>query len=443
MMPEPAIENDKIRVPSQSGLKPPGFAVQPRRRRRTSSTSSSSSISSALSKSNPDLNETFTLLDTSASDPSLIPSACTRKVPVTKASLKPLKRSSVLPKKASSVSKPKGKLQPVKALPQSGNVGVKKAPQISRSLGSTPGRKQGSQSSDKKLVRARTPVAVQRSKSFTTPVKTRFGHQKSSLESEQLNVCHDQTPNAALRSKSFTTPNTKNGSGISTAQPNKCVQNLTKEGNPEQIATPRKRGSAKTTPRKSLTAVPTPVRRRGSAVDSSATCKTEVTQVQTRSTDVPRPTTPTGGSSESKIVITPPNEVPSSVIKRKSLSVGGQKRRSLLPTPVKINKTTRSHSQKLKPSIKAFGSQGALALNISPPAERVVSRIAGVLSDSQLNAKVEPLKSTSSLADPFSPVMHLIPAHTERDNFPSRDSHNTNLIQLSPSLPSEGNLIDL
>ena len=131
------------------------------------------------------------------------------------------------------------------------------------------------------------------------------------------------------------------------------------------------------------------------------------------------------------------SSVPSSVIKRKSLSVGGQKRRSLLPTPVKINKTTRSHSQKLKPSIKAFGSQGALALNISPPAERVVSRIAGVLSDSQLNAKVEPLKSTSSLADPFSPVIHLIPAHTERDNFVSRDSHDTNLIQLSPSLPSE------
>ena len=247
-------------------------------------------------------------MDTSASDPSLIPSACTRKVPATKASLKPLRRSSVLPKKASSVSKPKGKLQPVKALPQPGNVGVKKAPQISRSLGSTPGKQQGSQSSDKKLVRARTPVAVQRSKSFTTPVKTRFGHQKSSLESEQLNVCRDQTPNAALRSKSFTTPNSKNGSGISTAQPNKCAQNLTKEGNPEQIATPRKRGSAKETPRKSLTAVPTPLRRRGSAVDSSATCKTEVTQVQTRSTDVPRPSTPTGGSSESKIVITPPNE---------------------------------------------------------------------------------------------------------------------------------------
>lgn len=129
--------------------------------------------------------------------------------------------------------------------------------------------------------------------------------------------------------------------------------------------------------------------------------------------------------------------VPSSVIKRKSLSVGGQKRRSLLPTPVKINKTTRSHSQKLKPSIKAFGSQGALTVNISPPAERVVSRIAGVLSDSQLNAKVEPLKSTSSLADPFSPVTHLILAHPERDNFVSRDSHETNLIQLSPSLPSE------
>lgn len=281
--------------------------MQPRRRCCTSSTSSSSSISSALSKSNPDLNETFTVLDTSASDLPLIPSTHTRKAPATKASLKPLRGSSVLSKKASSVLKPKGKLQPVKALPQPGNVGVKKAPQISRSLGSTPGKQKGSQSSDQKLVRARTPVAVQRSKSFTTPVKTKFEHQKSSLDSEQLGVCHDQTPNAVLRSKSFTTPNTKNGGSISTAQPTKCAQNLTKEGNPKLVASPRKRGSAKETPRKSLTAVPTPVRRRGSVVDNCAS-KTEVTQVQMRSTDVPKPTTPTGGSSEPKIVVTPPHE---------------------------------------------------------------------------------------------------------------------------------------
>lgn len=435
-------EPSKLRFSSQSGIKPPGFVVQPRRR-RTSSTSSASSLSSALSQSNPDLNETFTILDSSVSDASLIPSACARKVPTTKASLKPLTGSSALSKRGSSVIKPKGKPQPVKALPQSGKVSTKKAPQISRSLGSTPGKQKGNGMSDQTLRKPRTPSEVQRSKSFTTPRKASFTaneHQKGSLNSEQLVDNCRQTPSAVQRSKSFTTPNNaaaKNRSSISVRL------TPSKEKDPGLPATPRRRASNKTTPRKSLTTVPTPVRRRGSAVDTCATSKAGPSQAQTRSKALLRPSTPNGGSSEVKAVVTPPNEVPSKVMKRKSLSAGGQKRRSLLPTPMRNNKVTKSQSQKLNSSSKKFGSQGCLPFNISPSSESIVPRIAGGSSDSPVHAKAEVLKSTSSLSDPFSPVPQTISAHPVIDSCASGDSLPTNLIELSPTLPTEGNLIDL
>ena len=132
-----------------------------------------------------------------------------------------------------------------------------------------------------------------------------------------------------------------------------------------------------------------------------------------------------------------PLAVPSKVMKRKSLSAGGQKRRSLLPTPMRNNKVTKSQSQKLNSSSKKFGSQGCLPFNISPSSESIVPRIAGGSSDSPVDAKAEVLKSTSSLSDPFSPVPQTISAHPVIDSCASGDSLPTNLIELSPTLPTE------
>ena len=218
-----------------------------------------------------DLNETFTISKGSASDISSIPTVCARKVPVTKASLKPLTGSSGMPKPT--FTKPKGRPQPVKAVPQA-RIGNRNAAQTPKSLGSTPGRQKGSVTSEKQLSSSQTPSMVQRSKSFTTP-------------------------------KAHSTARTR--SSISTGQPIKSAQTPSKAKKPELLVTPRKRGSATGTPRSSSTTVSTPVRRCSSAVEAGMTKKTGATQDQNKGKRVHRPATPENGICVSRDTVTPTN----------------------------------------------------------------------------------------------------------------------------------------
>lgn len=264
--PDNLLDALQLPLPSQSGIRPPGFGVQPRRR-RTSSTSSVSSTSSALSYQSNDLNETFVITKGSSSDIPSIPNVCPRKVPTTKASLKPVNGTNALSKPT--FTKPKGRPQPVKALAPPGI--SKKAPRTpsdpyksSKVLRSTPGRRLSGISTEQGVSRPQTPSNIQRSKSFTTPVK----------------------------------PSTATGkrSSFSTGQPVKCVQTPTRAKKSEVPVTPRRRGSA--TPKDSTKTVPTPVRRRSSIANKTEPAKGK---------DAPRPATPENLTSVSSETLTPPN----------------------------------------------------------------------------------------------------------------------------------------
>lgn len=390
-------EASKLPLPSQSGIRPPGFGVQPRRR-RTSSTSSVSSTSSALSYQSNDLNETFVITKGSSSDIPSIPNVCPRKVPTTKASLKPVNGTNALSKPT--FTKPKGRPQPVKALAPPGI--SKKAPRTpsdpyksSKVLRSTPGRRLSGISTEQGVSRPQTPSNIQRSKSFTTPVK----------------------------------PSTATGkrSSFSTGQPVKCVQTPTRVKKSEVQVTPRRRGSA--TPKDSTKTVPTPVRRRSSVAN-----KTEPAEGK----NAPRPATPENLTSVSSETITPPNPVPSKVLKRKSLSASGQKRRSLLPTPLG-SRITRSQSQRSRQTSVNCEVKGALPFNLSPSAE--IKPKTAAASTSQADITLEQSCPSLRFSDPFSPASQTVTVDPI-ENYGTGDSVVRNLIELSP-MPAEGTLIDI
>jgi len=220
-----------------------------------------------LSYQSTDLNETFVITKGSSSDIPSIPNVCPRKVPTTKANLKPVNGTNALSKPT--FTKPKGRPQPLKALAPAGI--SKKAPQIpndptksGKVLRSTPGRRPNGISTEQGVSRPQTPSNIQRSKSFTTPVK----------------------PSTATRKRS----------SFSTGQPVKSAETPTRAKKSEVPLTPRRRGSA--TPKDSTKTIPTPVRRRSSVANKTEPAKGK---------NAPRPSTPenlTGVSSES---ITPPN----------------------------------------------------------------------------------------------------------------------------------------
>ena len=127
--------------------------------------------------------------------------------------------------------------------------------------------------------------------------------------------------------------------------------------------------------------------------------------------------------------------VPSKVVKRKSLSASGQKRRSLLPTPLRSGRITRSQAQKSKASSTDYSAQGAVPFNISPSAELAKPKTA-TASGSQADLNLEPSKSSSRLSDPFSPASQSITVDPVQYCM-GGDSVVKNLIELSPSLPTE------
>lgn len=113
--------------------------------------------------------------------------------------------------------------------------------------------------------------------------------------------------------------------------------------------------------------------------------------------------------------------------KRKLLSASGQKRHSLLPTPLRSGRITRSQSQRSRPSSHGYDIPGAVPFNISPSAELVKPRKASVSQ--------EPAPSSSIFSDPFSPASQFTTADPVQDF--TEDSVARNLIELSPTLPSE------
>ena len=127
--------------------------------------------------------------------------------------------------------------------------------------------------------------------------------------------------------------------------------------------------------------------------------------------------------------------VPTKVVKRKSLSAGGQKRRSLLPTPLRSGRITRSQSRKSKSSSTDYSAQGALPFNISPSAELAKPKTA-TASGSQADLSLEPSKSSFRLSDPFSPGSQAVTVDPVQDCM-GGDSVVRNLIELSPTLPTE------
>lgn len=265
--PDNLLDALQLPLPSQSGIRPPGFGVQPRRR-RTSSSSSVSSTSSTLSHQSNDLNETFVITKGSSSDIPSVPNVCPRKVPTTKASLKPVNGTNTLSKPT--FTKPKGRPQPVKALVPPGI--SKKAPQTpsdplksSKVLRSTPARRLSGVTTEQRISRPQTPSNIQRSKSFTTPVK----------------------PSTAIKKRS----------SISTGQPVKSAQTPTRVKKSEVPLTPRRQRSA--TPKDGTKKNPTPVCRRSNVAKKPEPSKGK---------DVLGPTTPENVSSvPGSDTVTPPN----------------------------------------------------------------------------------------------------------------------------------------
>lgn len=120
--------------------------------------------------------------------------------------------------------------------------------------------------------------------------------------------------------------------------------------------------------------------------------------------------------------------VPSKVLKRKSLSASGQKRRSLLPTPMG-SKITRSQSQRSRPRSVNCEAKGALPFNISPSGE-IKPKTAGA-SKSQGDVTREQSCSRSRFSDPFSPACQTVTVDST-ENYGTGDSVVRNLIELSP-----------
>ena len=368
-----------------------------------------------------DLNDTFTVSKGPPTDISALPSVCPRKVPATKACLKPVNGTSGVLK--TKFTKPQGRPQPVKALPQPGTSN-KKAPPTPKSLGSTPGRSKSSLTSNQRLDQSQTPSSVKRSKSFTTP--------------------------SAVRNKST----------ISTGQSVKGSQTPSKRKS-EIIVTPRKRGSTTATPRNSQTSGVTPVKRRGSAVEGG------VSKVQTKAKGH-RPSTPANNNCVSSSTETPPNPgkmdvtvlswfagqfcphvswlkylpvhqyfvffaVPCKVTKRTSLSANAQKRRSFLPTPLRSDRITRSQSLRSRPG-SSNTDNAPLPFNISPSAELVKPRRPAARAPA--DHTLESLRSNSRLSDPFSPASQMTTVDPVQ-NSNGGDALVRNLIEWSPALPKE------
>ena len=131
--------------------------------------------------------------------------------------------------------------------------------------------------------------------------------------------------------------------------------------------------------------------------------------------------------------------VPSKVMKRKSLSASGQKRRSLLPTPLG-SRITRSQSQRSRPTSVNCEVKDALPFNMSPSAENE-PRSAVATSESQAAISLESSLSHSRLSDPFSPASQSVTVDPVQD-CSSSDSVVRNLIELSP-MPTEVSNFDL
>lgn len=211
------------------------------------------------------MNETFVISKGSSSDISSIPTVCARKVPVTKACLKPVNGNSALTKPT--FSRPKGRPQPVKALPQP-VTHSKKAPP--------------------------TPTDVLKSKKVPghTP-----GRRWSGMCSEQM-VTRSQTPNSIQRSKSFNTPVRQSRSNTPTGQAVRRAQTPTKGKSTTVPLTPRRRGSV--TPRASASKVQTSVQRRKSGTTAPASSKAH-------NKNAPLPSTPENACYASIDNVTPPN----------------------------------------------------------------------------------------------------------------------------------------
>ena len=116
-------------------------------------------------------------------------------------------------------------------------------------------------------------------------------------------------------------------------------------------------------------------------------------------------------------------------MKRKSLSASGQKRRSLLPTPLG-SRITRSQSQKSRQTSVNCEVEGALPFNLSPSAE--------IKPKSQADVALERLCSQSTFSDPFSPASKTVIVDPI-ENYGTVNSVVRNLIELSP-MPAEVSL---
>ena len=130
-----------------------------------------------------------------------------------------------------------------------------------------------------------------------------------------------------------------------------------------------------------------------------------------------------------------PFTVPSKIVKRKSLSASGQKRRSLLPTPLG-NRITRSQSQRSRPTSVNCDVKGALPFNISPSAEIKPKAAAVASEDSQADLSLEPSLLHSRLSDPFSPASQAVTVDPIED-YSGSNSVVRNLIELSPMPATE------
>ena len=125
--------------------------------------------------------------------------------------------------------------------------------------------------------------------------------------------------------------------------------------------------------------------------------------------------------------------VPSKVLKRKSLSASGQKRRSFLPTPLG-SRITRSQSQRSRPTSVNCEVKGALPFNLSPSAE--IKPKTAAASESIANITLERSFSSSRFSDPFSPASQTTAAVDPVENYGTGDDVVRNLIELSP-MPAE------
>jgi len=119
-------------------------------------------------------------------------------------------------------------------------------------------------------------------------------------------------------------------------------------------------------------------------------------------------------------------------LKRKSLSANGQKRRSLLPTPLG-SRITRSQSQRSRQTSVNCEVKGALPFNLSPSAE--IKPKTAEASSLQADVTLERSCSQSRISNPFSPASQTVIVDPI-ENYGTGDSVVRNLIELSP-MPAE------